>query len=122
MAVDGNRSMGVRTPIRQAVWATEQNAERNELTDLVTASQGDRPPEGSWDIVLANILAGILERLAGELVASVKPGGTLVLTGILREQADRVREIFSQAGLPLNERAVRGDWALLSGTRPDETP
>ena len=106
----------------QAVWATEQNAERNGLSERVHAAQGDCPPAGRWDVVLANILAGILERLAAELVASVKKGGTLVLTGILREQADRVRETFSQAGLPLNQCVARGDWVLLSGIRTGETP
>jgi ribosomal protein L11 methyltransferase len=102
----------------QAVWATEQNAERNGVADRVTAAEGDRPPEGRWDLVVANILAGILERLATELVGAVEPGGTLVLTGILREQADRVRETFRDAGIPLEPAAARSDWVLLTGVRP----
>ena len=106
----------------QAVWATEQNAERNSVTERVVAAQGDCPPAGRWDVVLANILASILERLATELVASVEPGGTLVLTGILREQAERVRETFTAAGLSLNHSIARGDWVLLSGERPYDTP
>lgn len=105
----------------QAVWATRQNADRNAMAQQVTASEGDRPPQGSWNLVLANILAGILERLARELVAAVEPGGDLVLTGILREQADPVRETFREAGFPLTQSAARGDWVLLSGTRPRET-
>lgn len=104
----------------QAVWATRQNADRNAVVQQVSAAEGDRPPEGQWSLVLANILAGILERLARELVASVEPGGTLVLTGILREQADSVRGTFRDAGLPLTQSAARGDWVLLSGTRPRE--
>lgn len=102
----------------QAVWATEQNAERNGVTGRVSAAEGDRPPPGPWNVVLANILAGILERLAAELVAAVRPGGALVLTGILREQANQVRETFAEAGLPLEQQAARGDWVLLSGIRP----
>lgn len=105
----------------QAVWATRQNAERNGVTPRVSAAEGDRPPDGCWNLLIANILAGILERLAAELVASVEPGGTLVLTGILREQADRVRGTFREAGLPLEQSATRGDWALLAGQRPRET-
>jgi ribosomal protein L11 methyltransferase len=104
----------------QAIWATRQNADRNAVSRQVAAEEGDRPPEGQWNLVLANILAGILERLVSELVASVKPGGTLVLTGILREQAYRVRATFSNAGLPLEQSAARGDWVLLSGSRPGE--
>ncbi len=101
----------------QAVWATQQNAERNGVTERVLAAQGDRPPAGRWDVVLANILAGILERLAEELVAAVEPGGTLVLTGILREQAEQVQGTFRGAGLPLDLTATRGDWVLLTGQR-----
>ena len=106
----------------QAVWATQQNAERNGVTERVLAAQGDRPPAGRWDVVLANILAGILERLAGELVAAVEPGGTLVLTGILQEQAEQVQGTFRRAGLPLDLTATRGDWVLLTGQQAGEAP
>jgi ribosomal protein L11 methyltransferase len=105
----------------QAVWATRQNADRNSVVQQVVAAEGDRPPQGQWNLVIANILAGILERLARELVAAVEPGGELVLTGILREQADSVRETFRDAGLPLTQSTARGDWVLLSGTRSRQT-
>lgn len=102
----------------QAVWATEQNVARNGVESVVTAAESERPPEGPYDVVLANILAGILLRLARELIAAVRPGGRLVLTGILAAQANDVRQGFDVAGLPLTVAGTRGDWVLLEGTRP----
>lgn len=102
----------------QAVWATGQNVSRNGVDDRVHAEEGDCPPKGPFDIVIANILAGILLRLADALVAAVRPGGQLVLTGILSEQAESVRQGFAAAGLPVTVGAEREGWVRLQGTRP----
>lgn len=100
----------------QAVWATEQNALRNGVQDRVSAELGDRPPEGAFDVVVANILAGILVTLAEGIAGAVRPGGRLVLTGILKEQAAKVIEAFAPFGAALEVVAEDGDWVLLTGT------
>jgi len=102
----------------QAVWATVQNAERNGVAERVLASEGDRPGATGADIVIANILAGILARLARELVAAVKPGGTLVMTGILAEQAGSVADAFGAAGLAVAVAAERDGWVRMEGRQP----
>ena len=99
----------------QAVLATGQNAERNGVAGRVTASAADRPPIGEYDVVIANILASVLVRLAGELVAAVGAGGHLVLTGILREQASEVASGFAAHGMSLRESAQLDDWTLMTG-------
>ncbi len=101
----------------QAVWATDQNAERNGVAERVRAREGDRPAAGAWDVVIANILAGILERLAPELVAAVKPGGRLLLTGILEEQADSVQARYREAGLDLRVSGATEGWVRMEGVR-----
>ncbi len=102
----------------QAVLATAQNAERNHVADRLSASAGDRPPAGPFDVVIANILAGVLLRLAGPLVAATAPGGQLVLTGILREQARDVAEGFAAHGMTLETAAELEDWTLMTGSVP----
>lgn len=101
----------------QAVWATEQNAQRNGVADRVKAHQGDQPGAETRDVVIANILAGILERLAPQLVASVAPGGRLVLTGILAEQAESVQGRYGKAGLRIMPAAEQDGWVRMEGVR-----
>jgi len=74
----------------QALEATADNAARNGVTDKVQCLAPEAYSENSADFILANILAGPLVELAPVLLGSVKPGGTIVLSGILQEQAEMV--------------------------------
>ena len=81
----------------QALLASDSNASENEVEDRIElASPAELPAALTVDIVLANILAGVLVRLAPELSRRVQPGGRLVLSGILQQ---------------------RDDWMLLEGVR-----
>lgn len=66
-----------------------------------------------FDVVLANILAGPLKSMAVDLVARVRPGGRLVLSGILNEQADSVVDVYTNLGLPTPRRESAGEWTAL---------
>ena len=74
----------------QALEATTDNAARNGVTDRIQCLAPEAYSENSADFILANILAGPLVELAPVLLGSVKPGGTIVLCGILQEQAEMV--------------------------------
>ena len=78
----------------QALEATSDNAARNGVTDLVQCLAPEAYSENSADFVLANILAGPLMELAPVLLGSAKPGGTIVLSGILEEQAGMVADAY----------------------------
>ncbi|MEE4297753.1 MAG: 50S ribosomal protein L11 methyltransferase [Wenzhouxiangella sp.] len=85
----------------QALIATMDNACRNGVTDrikTVLPSAFDQLlPEGETaDVVLANILAGPLVDLSSRLSGLVADGGTLVLSGILPEQAGAVAAAYEQ--------------------------
>jgi ribosomal protein L11 methyltransferase len=90
-----------------------ENAERNGLGGKLEV---DTTPLGElseiYPVVVANIEAGVLERLAPALVRAVAPGGLLVLSGILVPQGDRVREAFG--GLALEARPEKGEWIALA--------
>ncbi len=66
-----------------------------------------------YDLILANILAEPLRKMAADITALLKPEGCLVLSGLLDIQADRVEAIYRTFGLPAARCVVQGDWAGL---------
>ena len=69
----------------------------------------------SADVVIANILANPLRLLAPLLTRLVRPGGALVLAGLLERQADELRALYPEVRLEVF--AVRDGWACLAGVR-----
>jgi ribosomal protein L11 methyltransferase len=70
-------------------------------------------------LVLANILAPIIVRLLESgLTKLVEPGGWLILSGILQEQAGEVMETATAHGMELAERRDMGDWVALAYKAP----
>lgn len=92
-----------------AVDATTANASANGVGSQVEASTGELGDlSGSFDIVLANIGARVLTDLAAALVERVRPGGLLVLAGLLAEQADAV--VAACAGCQELRRPADRGW------------
>ena len=100
----------------QALTVSRENAERNQVTGRLALCLPDAlPADASADVVLANILAGPLIHLAPRLTALVRPGGRLVLSGLLANQADEVEEAY--AAHFVFERRVHDGWAMLAGRK-----
>ena len=105
----------------QALTATRDNAARNGVGD---ARLHIDYPEGlgeksTADLVLANILAGPLVELAPAMAGRVRPGGAIVLSGILREQAEPLRQAYT-AWFDMDPPAFREDWTRLTGRRRND--
>lgn len=98
-----------------AVEAARANAERNGV--MATFHDSAQPVAGAYDLVVANILSNPLRLLAPAICAHVRRGGRLVLSGILREQADEIMTIYGQ-WLPMQVADFREDWVCLAGTKP----
>jgi ribosomal protein L11 methyltransferase len=96
----------------QALESTRENAERNGVTDLIQCLAPEAYSENSVDFVLANILAGPLVELAPLLLASVKPGGRIILSGILEEQAGMVAGAYRTDCHKIRQRERKG-WGSL---------
>jgi ribosomal protein L11 methyltransferase len=104
----------------QAIEATRANAGQNGVADRLSTAM----PDGLGgledllpsDVVIANILAGPLVELAPTLLGHLRPGGDLVLSGVLLEQVDAVSDAYRR-GVDLEPVRVREDWALISGLR-----
>ncbi len=101
----------------QALLASRDNAARNGVAERLHACLPEAlPAELTCDLLLANILAGPLVALAPELGRRVRPGGALVLSGILPGQADEVAAAYRPWCGTLR-RTERDGWVRLDGTR-----
>jgi len=100
----------------QALIATRDNAGRNGVKDLIECLAPGQFALQTADVVLANILAGPLIELAPRLCATLVPGGSLALSGILEGQAREVADAYAGT-LPILEKRVDDGWVLLTGTR-----
>lgn len=100
----------------QALIATHDNAERNDVTDRIAVTGDPRLAAGSADVLIANILAGPLVELAPRFAEAVRPGGHLALSGLLLEQADTVTAAY-RPWFDIATAATRDSWALLAGRR-----
>jgi ribosomal protein L11 methyltransferase len=78
-----------------------------------TGSVTDIPAEQRFDCILANILANPLIDMAEDISARLSRPGVLILSGILREQADRVVQAYVQQGLAAPQISYSGEWTLL---------
>jgi len=79
----------------------------------------DVPSDAQADVMLANILAPALIALAPTLTRHTRPGGWLILSGLLAHQADEVEAAYR--GQVDFQRTLRDDWALLAGQRHSAT-
>lgn len=103
-----------------AVEATTANASRNRLGDLVHARAGSLPSgDAPHDVVLANLIASLLIDLAGPLRDELRPGGSLIASGIFVDREPEVRAAFEAAGLRIRDRWSETDWVAIEATRSE---
>ena len=95
----------------QAVAATQQNAEKNgvqidkiwlgsvsilgERASSLNEQGSSAAAQPQFDLVVANIIADVILILSADLKKALKPGGKLVLSGILEKYKDRIEQAFS---------------------------
>jgi ribosomal protein L11 methyltransferase len=98
----------------QAIIASHANAQRNHVDATFVLPDAMAP--GTFDVVVANILANPLTLLAPALATRVRPGGRIVLSGILDAQADGVVAAYARWINIAPWRHAEG-WVLLAGER-----
>jgi ribosomal protein L11 methyltransferase len=96
-----------------AVQATVANAAANGVA--LSAGRPDAA-QGTYPLVLANILATPLKLLAPLLAGHVAAGGNLVLAGILERQADELKAAYAP-WLSLEVSDQEDGWILMTATR-----
>ncbi len=99
-----------------AVEVAQANVDANGLTGRVACVEAaglDHPQlaeSAPYDLIFANILKGPLIALADDITASLRPGGRVILSGILNEQADELIAVYTRAGNSLEDRQELCDW------------
>lgn len=73
------------------------------------AARRDTP----YDLIVANILARPLIAMAPDIVRHLRPGGAVILSGLLTRDAMVVAGVYRRCGLPLRQRLTLGSWATL---------
>lgn len=99
-----------------AVKEAKENAARNGVgIDLGVGSAADLG--GTFDVILANIVAAVLQKIGSDLAAHLAPRGRLVVAGIIATEEDETRAAFGAHGLRAVARDQDGDWVTLELTR-----
>lgn len=103
-----------------AVEAASRNAALNRL-DNITILPGDiTAVAGIYGMIAANLISGILIRIAREISLRLSPQGIAVLSGMLAGQEDDVIRAAGHAGMVLREKHCDGKWVtLVMTTCPD---
>ncbi|VAW63746.1 Ribosomal protein L11 methyltransferase [hydrothermal vent metagenome] len=104
----------------QAIISSRDNAEANQVSHQLALylpeNRAHEKTQQSYDLVLANILAGPLTELAEQLASYCKPGGDIVLSGILDTQAEVIIAAYSP-WFELQPVAQKGDWIRVTGRK-----
>jgi ribosomal protein L11 methyltransferase len=96
----------------EAVRVGAENVRSNDVADRVQVAAGTHnAPGAAFDIVVANILAGVIVKMLGSGLAA--RGRRFIFSGILEGQAAEVEAAARTAGLSLVERRQMLDWVCL---------
>ena len=97
-----------------SIRVSRANARRNRVQDRVWPRRRDLtllPASGKrWDVICANLTSDLLESAAGKIRGWLKPGGQLIIAGVLRTEFCHVRDKFFTFGLTLSQNEVKEEW------------
>jgi ribosomal protein L11 methyltransferase len=99
----------------EAVRVARANARRNRVCEKILIRQADvtkRPKRGTkrFDVVCANLLSSLLISHHHRIKAKLKPGGVLVLAGILAKEFFQVQSAFEKAGCKMIASRAENEW------------
>ena len=99
----------------ESVRVARENARKNRVDGRFKPVRGDVTklplrPARQFDLVCANLISNLLIGERRRIVNRVKPGGTLVLAGILAAEFAEVERAFSELKLKLRAKRVENEW------------
>ena len=103
-----------------AIDALKENLLLNNISGGIEFFHKDSLREFPYkvDIIAANILAKVFRVLKGEFFPVLKPGGILILSGILVSEKEEIRNIFIEEGFIFEEDLTDGEWAGIVFKKP----
>jgi len=103
----------------QALIATRDNAEKNQVADKINTCLPEQFEKMKAPLLLANILASPLIKFAAYFSELTEPQGQIVLSGILEEQAENVLAAY-RPFFDITLWKQQDDWVCLAGIRKSE--
>jgi len=99
----------------ESVRVSKGNARKNRVDAKIKLTRGDitkqaLKPARQYDLVCANLISNLLIGEKTRIVNRLKPGGTLVLAGILAVEFGQVQREFEKSGLRLAAKRVENEW------------
>ncbi|GEP41210.1 hypothetical protein BGE01nite_05010 [Brevifollis gellanilyticus] len=103
----------------KAVLVSKENAERNGTAKIrfTEVDVLEWEPKEQWDLVAANIFVTVLEEAFPQIVRSVKPGGFIMASGILKSQAPPCLKVAESCGIRWDRVVTKGKWLSAMGRR-----
>jgi ribosomal protein L11 methyltransferase len=98
-----------------AVDSANHNGALNGVAEKITVSHSNLLDENNvtGDIILANITAEVLVLLSPSIPKYLKEGGVVILSGIIHDRSDMVKEAFKAQGLRIEKERCKGEWHAL---------
>jgi ribosomal protein L11 methyltransferase len=99
----------------ESVRVARENARKNRVAGRLRLTRGDITklplhPARKFDLVCANLISNLLIQERRRIVNRLKPGGTLVLAGILADEFAQVERVFADGVLRLASSRVENEW------------
>lgn len=97
-----------------------ENCQLNNVTESVDIRTGEIKDvtDMDFDLVVANIQKNVLLDIAFDIFVRIKPGGILILSGLLKEDEEDIKTAYSSLGLVFKETRVMEAWIALVFDRP----
>ena len=101
-----------------AVDVAEENVRLNGVDDVVRIRQGDLTEGVAFeaDMIVANLMADLVMRLAADCGKHLKEGGVFISSGILIEKKDQVAKAIEDSGFTVEEIVEEGEWCAIAAT------
>ena len=98
-----------------AVKVARENVSQNGLDRRIRVMEGDlvKDVQETFDLCLANILADVICFLSVPLKEKIRPGGTFICSGIIRDRERDVLDALSVSGYEVVEKQYRGEWVAI---------
>jgi ribosomal protein L11 methyltransferase len=104
-----------------AIRVAKKNAQLNkaEGLKLFRADVLNYTPEGSFDVVTANLYGDLFRKAASRLWSAIKPEGRLIISGLMRDQIEQMTEKIDELRGQIEIKRTRGKWVTMLARRHD---
>lgn len=105
-----------------AVQSAADNVKWNKVEDRVKVMKANLLDhiEDTYDVITANILAEVIVNMTEDAYTALRPGGKLIVSGIIQRKREMVKEALNQAGFHIEEITEMEDWISVTAIRPEE--